>query len=121
MQAGNAALASMAGDDYFVLPAEVDAEPLADQDFVDADVGVDADADAAGVDHLVVSGDVHAVSELIVVCGLFLPASAAYLELLASADAASLHFGPRKWLQSASETVQVHSAGLAVASCGNPT
>lgn len=88
MQAGNAALASMAGDDYFVLPAEVDAEPLADQDYVDVD--------AAALDRLVVSGDVHVVSGLIVVCGLFPPASAAYLELPASADAASPHFGPRK-------------------------
>lgn len=115
MQAGNGALASMAGDGYFVLPVEVDAGPLADQDFVDVDV------DAAALDRLAVSGDVHVASGLIAVCGLFPPASAAYLELPVSADAASPHFGPRKWLQFASETVQVHSAGLAVASCGNRT
>lgn len=88
MQAGNAALASMAGDDYFVLPAGVDAEPLADQDF--------ADVDAAAFDRLAVSGDVHVVSGLIVVCGLFPPASAAYLELPVSADVASPHSGLRK-------------------------
>lgn len=113
MQAGNAALASMAGDDYSVLPAEVDDELLVDQDSVDAD--------AAAFDRLVVSGDVHAVSGLIAVCGLFPPASAAYLELLVSADVASPHSGQRKWLRSASETVQVHSAGLAAASCGSRT
>jgi hypothetical protein len=113
VQAGNAVLASTAGDDCFALPAEADVEPLADQD--------SADAGAAVLGRLVVSGDVHAVSELIVVCGLFPRASAAYLELLVSADAASPHSGPRKWLRSASETVQVHSIGLAVASYGSQT
>lgn len=71
-----------------MLPAEADAEPLADQGFVDAG--------AAALDHLVVSGDVHVVAGLIVACGLFPPASAVYLELLVSVDAASPHSGPRR-------------------------
>lgn len=88
MQAENAVLASMVGDDYFVLPVGVDAAPLAGQD--------SADVDAAEFDRLAVSGGVHAVSGLIFVCGLFPPASAAYLELPVSAAVASPHSELRK-------------------------
>lgn len=88
MQAENAVLASVVGDDYFVLPVGVDAAPLADQD--------SADVDAAGFDRPAVSGGVHVVSGLIFVCGLFPPASAAYLELPVAVDVASPHSGLRK-------------------------